>query len=255
MRRFFLNKEQIHSHGAILTGPDVRHIRTVLRLGAGDEIFLFDGKGSEYRARIMDSTPQQITLSILHQYSAVSESPVELTIAQALVKAPKMDRIVRQLTELGAFAFLPFMAQRSVPRPEPKRLAGRMRRWEAIARQALKQCGRSRPLHLGSVISFLELIGTSRSYDLSIIYHNEQPRLESRFCLAGKRGIRNVLALVGPEGGFTDEEVALARRSGFTCASLGPRILKSDTAAIAVATIFQHSLGDIGSGEKSLDKD
>ncbi len=255
MRRFFLRKEQIRSHEAALTGPDVRHIRTVLRLGDGDELILFDGEGSEYRARIVDSTPQKITLLILHQYCAVSESPVEITIAQALLKARKMDRIIRQLTELGAFAFIPFRAQRSVPRLEPKRLAARKQRWENIARESLKQCGRFRTPNVGPLISFRELMSSPRPYDLNIIFHNDQPGLEPWFCPTGKRGIRKVLALVGPEGGFTDEEVALARQAGFTCASLGPRILKSDTAAIAAATILQHSLGDMGNSQKFLDKD
>ncbi|MCK4792424.1 MAG: 16S rRNA (uracil(1498)-N(3))-methyltransferase, partial [Desulfobacteraceae bacterium] len=130
MRRFFIDKEAVSSTQPTLTGPDVRHIRTVLRLKPGDEIFLFDGKGSEYRARIADSTSRAIRLLILDQYSAISESCLEIEIGQSLLKARNMDRIVRQLTELGVVAFLPFMSERSVPRPEPSRLGGRKQRWK-----------------------------------------------------------------------------------------------------------------------------
>lgn len=255
MTRFFLDRERIRSDRPILTGRDVRHIRKVLRLKPGEEITLFDGEGSEYGARIIDSTPQAIMLLVLHRYPAISESPVEITIGQALLKARKMDRIVRQLTELGTFAFIPFMAERSVPRPEPGRLAEKEQRWETIAREALKQCGRSRIPHIGPVVSLKELVSSSQSHDLKIIFHSHQSGYKSRPYLERVRSVRKVLALIGPEGGFTDEEVKLALEFGFACISLGPRVLKSDTAAIAAGAILQYVLGDLGGAQKNLDKD
>ena len=255
MRRFFINRAHAPSDRAILTGPDVRHIRTVLRLGLGDEILLFDHEGSEYQARIINTALEAITLLILSKHSAISESHLQLTIGQALLRARKMDRIVRQLTELGSFGFIPFVAERSVPRPDPRRLTERKRRWEAIAREALKQCGRFRSPHIGPLISFQDLICSVESYDLKIIFHTGQagqgswPRLET----AGKKG--KVLALVGPEGGFTAKEVKSAVDSGFVGVFLGPRILRSDTAAVAAGAILQHAFGDMGAVQKCLDKD
>jgi 16S rRNA (uracil1498-N3)-methyltransferase len=254
MRRFFLEREKIVSARPILTGPDIRHIRTVLRLKPGDEILLFDGKGLEYRARITASTPEAIILSILERFSSIPESPVKITIGQALLKAGKMDRIVRQMTELGIYALIPLLAERSVPRREPERWTKKERRWETIARESLKQCGRSQMPRLGPPAPFKELVGMSRAYDLRIIFHYGKPGLKSRPHRKDARDAPNVLALIGPEGGFTHEEVKLALDCGFVCVSLGPRILKADTAAVATCAILQYTLGDAGAYQKSLDK-
>ena len=255
MRRFFIDSASIRARTAALTGPDVRHIRTVLRLGPGDEINLFDGEGLEYRARIIDSTPRTITLSILKKHSAVSESHLEITLGQAFLKARKMDRIVRQLTELGASSFIPFVAERSVPRPRPGRLAERRRRWQTIAREALKQCGRSKAPHVGPVISFQDLMSLEQPYDLKIIFHHSQSGTKSKPSLESAGHVRKLLALIGPEGGFTDKEVKLALDCGFVPMSLGPRTLKADTAAVAAGAILQHVLGDLGGVQKKIDKD
>jgi len=246
MRRFFIDRPHAPSDRVMLTGPDVRHIRTVLRLGLGDEILLFDDKGSEYQAQIIDTAPAAITVLILCKYSAISESHLEVTIGQALLRAQKMDRIVRQLTELGAFGFIPFMAERSVPKSNPTRLAEKRRRWETIAREALKQCGRFQPPRISPVVSFQDLVVSPPSHDLKIIFHTGQAAARPWTHLEPAAQVDKVLALVGPEGGFTHEEVKAAVDSGFACVSLGPRILKSDTAAVAAGAILQHAFGDMG---------
>jgi 16S rRNA (uracil1498-N3)-methyltransferase len=250
MRRFFLDREKIQSDRPTLTGPDVKHIRTVLRLKPGDEIFLFDGKGLEYRATITASTPKAIALSVLERFPSISESPVEITIGQALLKAGKMDRIVRQITELGIYALIPLLAERSVPRPEPERWAEKEQRWEAIAQESLKQCGRSQIPRLGPPASLKEMVGTSDAYDLRIIFHHGNSGLKSPPYPRDARDVRKVLALIGPEGGFTPAEVKLALKCGFVCVSLGPRILKADTAAVAACTILQYVFGDLRGAPK-----
>ncbi|MBW1741236.1 MAG: 16S rRNA (uracil(1498)-N(3))-methyltransferase [Deltaproteobacteria bacterium] len=254
MRRFFLDREKILSDRPTLAGPDVKHIRTVLRLKPGDEIFLFDGEGLEYRARITDSTPDAIILSVMEQSPSITESPVQITIGQALLKARSMDRIVRQVTELGIYAFIPVCAERSVPRPEPGRWAEKEKRWERIARESLKQCGRSQIPRLGPPVSFKTLVGTSKAYDLRIIFHHGKAGLKSRPYPWDTGDMRRVLALIGPEGGFTPEEVKLALEWGFARVSLGPRILKADTAAVAACAILQYAFGDVGIPQKKLDK-
>ena len=245
MKRFFIDRDNIRGDRLTLTGPDVRHVRTVLRLGPGEEILLFDGQGTEYRARIMESTPMAITLLALDEYPATSESPLEITIGQGFLKARKMDRIVRQLTELGCFAFIPFMAERSVPKPKSGPLTQRIRRWETIAREALKQCGRSKAPHVGPVVPFQDLISTRKSYDVKIIFHDQEPEERPGYPLKSQGAVRKVLALIGPEGGFTDKEVSLALDFGFVQISLGPRVLRADTAAVAAGAILQHTFGDL----------
>jgi len=246
MRRFFLDREIILSDKPTLTGPDVKHIRTVLRLKPGEEIFLFDGKGSEYRARITASTPKTIILSVLERFPSISESPVEITIGQGLLKAKKMDRIVRQVTELGIYALIPLLAKRSVPRPRPERWAEKEQRWETIAQESLKQCGRSQMPCLEPPTSFKELVAMSEAHDLRIIFHEGDPELKSTPYLGDARDVRKVLALIGPEGGFTPDEVQTALECGFVSVSLGPRILKADTAVVAVCAVLQYAFGDAG---------
>ena len=245
MRHFFIDREKILSDRPTLTGPDVKHVRRVLRLKPGDEIFLFDGQGLEYRARISASTPKAITLSVLDRFSSISESTVKITIAQSVLKAGKMDRIVRQATELGIHALIPLMAERNAPGPEPQRWAEKARRWEAIAREALKQCGRFQIPRLGPPASFKKVLGMSQDYHLRIIFHHAKPGLKSRLYLRDATNLRKVLALIGPEGGFTPEEVKLALECGFVRVSLGPRTLKADTAAVAACAILQYCFGDV----------
>jgi len=254
MRRFFIDRTQIRQDRLTLEGADVRHIRTVLRLGPGDEVSLFDGQGWQYRARITGSTPRAITLLLFDQYPAISESHLKITMGQGFLKARKMDRMVRQLTELGASGLIPFMAERSVPRPRPGPLTERRRRWQTIAREALKQCGRSQAPHIGQVVSFKEVISAREAYDLKIIFHNTETKGRSASSFWALKKVRKVLALIGPEGGFTEKEVSSALDSGFIPVSLGPRTLKADTAAMAACAILQHVLGDLGGGQKSIDK-
>jgi 16S rRNA (uracil1498-N3)-methyltransferase len=255
MRRFFVDKRSIRSGRATIRGSDMRHIQVVLRLKPGDEILLFDGEGSEYVARITENEREKIALLILEKYSASSESRLQLSMGQALLKARKMDHTVRHLTELGAFAFLPFVAERSVPKPRADRLSERQQRWEVITRESVKQCGRSRALYIAPVVSLQDLISSHQSYDLRILFHSSSSGIGLESILKAPRNVRRVLALVGPEGGFTDEEVTLAVGSGFCSISLGPRILKADTAAIVAGAILQYALGDLGGLQKSLDKD
>ncbi|MCD6139075.1 MAG: 16S rRNA (uracil(1498)-N(3))-methyltransferase [Deltaproteobacteria bacterium] len=249
-RRFFVDRDSIRSDRVILRGSDVRHIRTVLRLKSGEEIILFNGKGMEYRARIVGSAPEAVTLSIIEEYPSISESPVKIAIGLALVKGRKMDLVVRQLTELGIFAILPFIAERSVPEPEHARLARRARRWKTIAIEALKQCGRSTMPHIGPVVSFGHLIDSARDYDVRLLFHTDKLAQHLWCHLENIHDAHKLLALIGPEGGFTSEEVRLALKSNFCCIKIGPRILRSDTAAIAVSTILQYAFGDMGAVQK-----
>jgi 16S rRNA (uracil1498-N3)-methyltransferase len=255
MRRFFIDSTQIRQDRLVLEGREVRHMRTVLRLGPGDEVMLFDDQGWQYRARITGSTSRAITLLLLDQSPAVFESHLEITMGQGFLKARKMDRVVRQLTELGACQFIPFMAERSVPRPRRGVLAERRRRWETIATEALKQCGRTRAPHIKGVLSFQEAISTRDAYDLKIIFHNTDTDARSAASCRAVKEVHRVFALIGPEGGFTEEEVRSARDGGFVPVSLGPRILKADTAAVAACAVLQHVFGDLGRAQKSIDND
>ncbi|MBW2170840.1 MAG: 16S rRNA (uracil(1498)-N(3))-methyltransferase [Deltaproteobacteria bacterium] len=245
MRRFFLEREKILSERPKLTGPDFKHVRTVLRLKPGDELFLFDGKGSEYRARIIESTPKAIILSVEEAFPSTSESPARITIGQGLLKAGKMDGVVRQATELGIHALIPVIAERSVPKPKSERWAEKERRWKTIAWESLKQCGRSQTPRLAPPISFEALVHASEAYSRTIIFHDDDSEPASTLRPEEAKDAGKVLALIGPEGGFSPDEIQMAVNFGFQCTSLGPRILKADTAMVAACTILQYLFGDL----------
>ncbi len=231
-----------------LAGTDAVHIRKVLRLRHGDRVALFDENGTEYEARIDALTGERVTVSVLSAARPQRESPVRIALAQALIKGKKVDRVVRQLAELGVDAWLPFPAQRSVARPARDKLEARADRWRRIAAEAAKQCRRLKPPEIGPVDDLDAVIAQAEPFDLKIVFWEEAP------VAAGwpepDKPVQSVFLLVGPEGGFTAGEIARVRDTGFVQASLGPRILRAETAAVAVCTLAQHRYGDLGGARK-----
>jgi 16S rRNA (uracil1498-N3)-methyltransferase len=251
MRRFFIEPDQLNSATAFIEGTDARHIRTVLRSKPGDEIFLFDGRGTDYRSRILEVTTRGIYLQVLDQFPSTAESPVHITVGQALIRTQKMDRFIRQFTELGGNAFLAFWAKRSTVKPDQDRSQKKQRRWEKIAAESLKQCGRSRVPDIRPIQSFQDVLSSCCDYDLRLIFHNTGDARSLTDLKENRGTARRILALVGPEGGFTSGEVELADQHGFTVCHMGPRLLKSDTAGIAALTLIQHRFGDLGNSKRA----
>ncbi len=245
MRYFFIEKSTIRDRKAVITGSDAKHIKTVLRLNPGDRIGLHDGTGTEYEARIDAISRGRIIVSILRGYPSSAESPVQITVAQALLKDRKMDGLIRQLTELGITGWIPFIASRSVPRPDKRRFSARMARWQSITREALKQCRRGRAVEIHQVLSLEEVLSLRETFDLKIIFY--EGAIQSLKADAYRTGepIRTILLILGPEGGFTDHEIERAEAEGFVLTGLGPRILKAETATIAACSLIQYLFGDM----------
>jgi 16S rRNA (uracil1498-N3)-methyltransferase len=247
MRRFFIEQTKITSTKIFITGSDAAHIKKVLRMKSGDRIGLFDGRGFEYEARIENLLAGSVEVSITKRFLSASESPVQIIVAQALLKDKKMDILARQLTEIGITKLIPFTSIRSVPRPDKKRLSARRKRWEKIAIEALKQCSRGHVTEIGETITFNDVIKIDDECDLKIVFwENESKPISDAVQQVHDRHYRKILAVLGPEGGFTEKEIEDARASGFATASLGPRILRSETAAVAACTILQYIFGDMG---------
>lgn len=241
MRRFHLPAGALQGDRVRLTGPDARHIRLVLRLGPGDAVRLFDGQGVEHDALIEAVSPDAVELSLVQTRSAGAESPVDLTIAQGFLKDKKMDATLRQLTELGIARWIPVLAGRSVARPDERRLAGRTERWETIAREAVKQCRRGRVPVVEKAVSFDHALGMVAEADLRLMFWENA---DGSIPMPDIRP-RTVFALLGPEGGFSETEATAARTAGFAIVSLGPRILRAETAVVAAAVILQRMFGDM----------
>lgn len=252
MRRFIVERDAIHGRSASISGNDARHIRNVLRMKPGDSIRLLDGTGHEYEAVITGFTPGNVHVSLGDKIRSDNESPLNLIVAQALLKEGKMDGVVRQLTELGVSRFIPFVSSRSVPVPHPDRFASRLERWNKIVRESIKQCRRGIPLQVDSPHSFAHALDQSNSCNMKIIFwENTSNPIPTDIELNYQKIA--IFLMIGPEGGFSQAEFDTAQSHGFLGASLGPRILRAETAPVAAATIVQYLFGDIGN--KRLDKE
>ncbi len=246
MRRFFVEPTEINKPVLSIRGPDAKHIKNVLRLQAGDAIRLFDGSGFEYDAVIERLTTGRAELSIKRKLTASAESPLQLDVAQGLLKQKKMESLIRPLCELGMTRWIPFICERSVPRPDNKRLAVRIERWQKIARESFKQCRRSVLPQIQAPVSFDEVLQIGRVSDLKFIFwENETRLLDRNLAPENRQSECRILIVLGPEGGFSRQEIDRAKRAGFTVSGLGPRILRAETAALAAGTLMQYLFGDL----------
>jgi 16S rRNA (uracil1498-N3)-methyltransferase len=247
MRHFFIDPSATINSVVEIQQPEAHHIKNVLRLKLGDRIKLFDGTGFEYDAVITEISAAKVKVEIRSKVRATSKSGVQITVAQAFLKEKKMDDLVRELCELGIARWIPFFSQRSIARPDASRLAGRTRRWHRIAAEALKQCRRSDLPEIAGAHSFDEVLEFSKTCDLNIVFwENESTPLRSSTDSNEKKPIKQILLMLGPEGGFTEQEIQRAKHGGFVVAGLGPRILRAETATIAAVTLVQYLFGDMG---------
>lgn len=242
MRYFYIEPAALKKPKIVIEGSEMRHIKNVLRLKSGDTIRLFDGQGFEYEAAIQRMLSNRVEIRITQQFPATREPPVKIAVAQALLKEKKMDRLLRHLCELGMTHWVPFISERSVPRPGANRLPARLERWKKILKESCKQCRRARLPEIFKMMSFEEVLQYGQSFDLRIVfYENESATLDSLMPPTPKK----ICLILGPEGGFSDQEIEKARVAGFGVASLGPRILRAETATIAACTLIQYLFGDM----------
>ena len=245
MRYFFIEPAALLKPTVAIDGSEVRHIKKVLRLKPGDQIRLFDGEGFEYEAIIRRFAGDRVELKINQKLPGTRESPVQIAVAQALLKEKKMDRLLRHLCELGLTHWIPFTSEHSIPQPGQKRMPGRVERWNRILKESSKQCRRARLPEIYQTLVFEEVLDYGRSCDLMIIfYENESASLNS--VISRTAHPQKILVIMGPEGGFSDHEISKARAAGCLVAGLGPRILRAETASIAAITLVQGLLGDMG---------
>ncbi|HMA67619.1 MAG TPA: 16S rRNA (uracil(1498)-N(3))-methyltransferase [Desulfosalsimonadaceae bacterium] len=245
MRRFHIGKDQIMGDAAEISGTEARHIRTVLRMKPGDFLELVDGSGYAYEARIHSVSGEVIQAEILRKYRSGSESGLKMTIAIGFLKDKKMDTLVRHLTELGMSRFLPVWTARSIARPPEKRLHSRLQRWESIATEAVKQSRRDQIPEIARPAAFEEALALGQKADAGIIFR-EQADQSLHSAVQPMQGVQEVFVLLGPEGGFAESEARQAAAAGLVSVSMGPRILRAETAAITACALLQYLLGDTG---------
>jgi 16S rRNA (uracil1498-N3)-methyltransferase len=247
MHYFFIEPAALLKPTVVIDGSQVRHIKKVLRLKPGDSIRLFDGGGFEYEAIIRRLLDDRAELNVVQKLPGTKESPVQIAVAQALLKEKKMDRLLRSLCELGLTQWIPFTCERSIPRPGQKRMPARVERWNKILKESLKQCRRTKLPEVNRMLVFEAVLEFGRFCDLMILfYENESTSLNSVILQTAPAHPQKVLMIMGPEGGFSDQEVSKARAAGCRVAGLGPRILRAETATIAAVALAQFLFGDMG---------
>ncbi len=238
IRRFFASPNMIVDGRVVLDTAETRHLRDVLRLSAGDEVALFDGAGNEYSARIGEISKRSTVIEITERIeSRFPESKLDLTIAAAMLKSDKFDLVVQKCVELGVRRLVPLATNRTDVKP--KAALPRVERWRKIAIEASKQCGRSVVMEIADPFEFAAFCKSDES-ETKIFFSERGGVSFDRLSGEGR-----MTAVVGPEGGWDDVEIELARSGEFLIVTLGGRILRAETASIALATILQHRFGDL----------
>ncbi len=240
MPRFPISKDLIINDEARITGTDYKHIVKVLRLKPGASITLFDTNSIEYYGEISDIDKKEIIISIHGSQKVNTDSPIEITLLQGMPKADKMDYIIEKATELGVHKIVPVITERSQIRDRD-----RLKRWERIALEASKQCGRTKPTIIENTLNFNDAINIHKDRELPLILQVNAEVSAKSYIKNSLQAPQNIVLFVGPEGGFTDNEVLLGKEMGFIVLGLGPRVLRTETASISVLSILQFHYGDM----------
>lgn len=239
-RMYFSGELEVHGAGRI-PPEQAHHLTHVLRLSAGDTLTLFDGHGTEYDALIEGIGKTGIAFRILEQRKVSRESALDIRIAQGISSGERMDYTVQKAIELGARSVQPLATQRSIVRLDAQRAVRRVAHWQAVAAAACEQCGRNHLPDIAPVLALDAWLAEARGY--SALRLALSPLAEKRLTdLAHPTG--TVWLLVGPEGGLTEEELEAAQSVGFMTVKLGPRILRTETAAITAVAAMQALWGD-----------
>ena len=246
MHRFYVAPELWSGDVPVLTGSEAHHCRNVLRLEPGDKVVLFDGRGRELTAEIASSDSSQIQLRKLHE----AQTPplrCQITLAQAIPKGKNMDLIVQKAVEIGAAEIAPILSDRTVVRLDEESAASKQSKWQTVAIEAAKQCGQNWLPRVQVPQTMAQFFQQPRRFDLQLIGSLQSDAVHLKKILAeysAEHGDRptSVLMLVGPEGDFTPAELSLARSHGCRPITLGPIVLRVETASIYCLSVLSYEL-------------
>ncbi|WP_438446206.1 16S rRNA (uracil(1498)-N(3))-methyltransferase [Gorillibacterium sp. sgz5001074] len=252
MQRYFVAPEELAGDRVRITGDDAHHLVKVMRAEPGEEIICSNGLDREVLARIASVDRNLVEAQVVSELPMDREAGVEVWIAQSLPKGDKLETVIQKCTELGADRFLPFVSERTVVQYDEKKEGKRLERWRKIAKEAAEQAHRNRIPDIGQPVSWKQLLKLLPEADLSLICYEKESGLSFRPLLAearsrGPEGRRpRILVLVGPEGGLTEKEVSEAVQAGCHSVSLGRRILRTETAAMAALGCIMYEYGEMG---------
>ena len=246
LRRFLIPPASFAGRQAIVTGEPFRHMTTVLRLAPGSRLILADGTGREATGtiRAIDRDRLLVDLDAELAPSATAAIP-SITLYQGLPKGEKLDLILQKCTELGIAEIVPFQAARSVTKLAADRIADRLQRWQRIVQEAARQSGRSSVPRIEYAADLATVCRTTGQELRLLLWEGETER-GVRSLLSDQPRPASIAVLVGPEGGLTEGEAAMAKAAGFIPVTLGQRILRTETAGLAMVAILQYEWGDLG---------
>jgi len=246
LTRFFIEQDQLREGRVTITGSDAHHITRVLRMEPGELIECVDADGFLHLVRL-EEVGQEVKGLVEETRKGLQESPLHLVLFQGLAKGEKMDYVVQKAVELGAAEVVPFSSRYTVVQLGAKQAENRLRRWERIALEAAKQCGRTRLPKVAPVHTFaqvVERIRASASAEHLVLAAYEAEREQGIAQIQAQP--KAVSAVVGPEGGFTPEEIQQLQEAGAQICTLGPRILRTETAGLVMLSILGYRWGDLG---------
>lgn len=243
MHHFFVSPDQIDEKYVTITGGDVNHIKNVLRMKIDEELLISNGQDKDYYCKIESISDDEIKAIILDEEFEGTELPTEIYLFQGLPKSDKMELIIQKAVELGVKEIIPVATKRCVVKLDDKKEASKIKRWQAISESAAKQSRRTIIPEVSSVMSFKEAINRAKEFELGIIpYENFKDMTETKEVLKKvQKGIK-IGIFIGPEGGFEESEIQYALENGIHPISLGKRILRTETAGLAILSVLMFQL-------------
>ncbi len=242
MHRFFIDSSAEGCEEITITGDDVVHITRVLRLGEGDEIIVCDSAGYDCLCQVVHTSKDEVSAKVHSRQKNSAEANIDITVYQGVPKGDKLDTVVQKCVELGAVRIVPVAMKRCVA--VIKDGAKKAQRLQKIAHEAAKQCGRARLPKVDCVMNFADALSDAESADLRLLPYEAEKINSIKKVLRQSNDVKNISIFIGPEGGFDPSEVKEAQGKGFSIVSMGPRILRTETAPLAAITAVMYELGD-----------
>ena len=247
MHKFFVPKHNIVDNIAIIDGEDVKHIYKVLRLKLSEKVSINNCEGKEYVGEITLIDKSSVTVNLLEESSINNESPIEVYLFQGMPKSTKMDLIVQKNTELGIKAITPIITKRVEVKTELKEFK-KVDRWNRIALEACKQSKRSLVPEINVPMEFEKLLEELKHMDLVVVPYENQEGYGIKKLVENieKDTVNKVAIIIGPEGGFEESEILKLKEIGARIVTLGPRILRTETAGFTCLSLIMYEFGDLG---------
>lgn len=252
---FFAETENIGADVTVIAGPDVNHIKNVLRMKPGERLTISDGKGLQKLCEIAGYEEKKVILKNLPEPVEDTELPARIYLFQGLPKSDKMELIIQKAVELGAAEVIPVAMKNCVVKLDAKKAAAKTARWQEIAKSAAKQSKRSRIPVVREPVNYREAVALAGELDVVLLpYENERGMAATREVMERIAPGQSVGIFIGPEGGFDPSEIALAKEEGMYLVSLGKRILRTETAGLATLSILMYHIESVSEAEEERDQ-